>query len=98
MAANCQKKPAPESQQPAELVQVVDDLLNQLNSKFSTISSELIEKSKSAITTKKVLETDFRSKWTRCPEGLITSRRTSRVAHKTRPMPTNNRLLTMYYF
>ncbi|KAM0722356.1 hypothetical protein Q7P37_001797 [Cladosporium fusiforme] len=35
--------PAPDNQ-PAELVQVVDDLLNQLNSKFSTISSELIEK------------------------------------------------------
>lgn len=47
MVANFQKKPAaPENQQPAELVQVVDDLLNQLNSKFSTISSELIEKSK----------------------------------------------------
>lgn len=98
MVADSQKKPAPESQQPAELVQVVDDLLNQLNSKFSTISSELIEKSKSAITTKKIVKTDFDIKWTRCPEGLITSRRTSRVAHKIRPMPTSNSPHTMYYF
>ncbi|KAM0698336.1 hypothetical protein Q7P36_001802 [Cladosporium allicinum] len=35
--------PAPETQ-PADLVQVVDDLLNQLSSKFSSMSSELIQK------------------------------------------------------
>lgn len=33
--------------QPSELVVVVDDLLNQLSSKFSNLSSELIGKSKS---------------------------------------------------
>ncbi|KAM0700571.1 hypothetical protein Q7P35_012292 [Cladosporium inversicolor] len=35
--------PAPDTQ-PSDLVHVVDDLLNQLTSKFSTMSSELIEK------------------------------------------------------
>ena len=35
--------PAPETQ-PADLVHVVDDLLNQLSSKFSSMSSELIQK------------------------------------------------------
>ncbi|KAL1589968.1 hypothetical protein WHR41_01142 [Cladosporium halotolerans] len=37
--------PSPSSEtQPSDLVSVVDDLLNQLNSKFSTMSSDLIAK------------------------------------------------------
>lgn len=33
----------------AELAAVVDDLLNQLNTKFTTISSDLLSKSKSLV-------------------------------------------------
>ncbi|KAF2453234.1 heat shock factor-binding protein [Lineolata rhizophorae] len=37
-------QPSPTSAAPAELTAVVDELLNQLSTKFSSVSSEIMEK------------------------------------------------------
>ena len=65
----------------AELAAVVDDLLNQLNTKFTTISSDLLSKSESqtyhcgAVVNARA---DAHVKWTTCRAGWTTSSRRSR--------------------
>lgn len=69
---------------PSELVAVVDDLLNQLSSKFSTISSELIGKSEQTASGRLILVRTDHVQWMRCPAAWTTWNRTSRPGMRSR--------------